>query len=192
MTTSEYMKELSKHLRKLPKEEKEEALQYYTDYFADAGPANAEAVMKELGTPKDIAKQVILECAMKNTDTQNSSAKKSLSTLWIVLLAIAITFSPIALMCILVIIFVVFAIFITLFFTMLSGVIAAFASILWLVFGIILATEHLGNGLFLAGTGAIACGLSILLTLATAKISKLLLSLITKLFRKLIKGGKES
>ena len=51
----EYMKELEGLLAGVPTEEKEEALQYYSDYFADAGKENEGEVISELGSPQKVA-----------------------------------------------------------------------------------------------------------------------------------------
>ena len=55
MNRAEYMKELAYLLQGLPDEEREEALQYYEDYFDDAGEDQEEAVIAELGRPEKIA-----------------------------------------------------------------------------------------------------------------------------------------
>ena len=56
MTSGEYLKQLEKYLRKLPQSDYEDAMEYFTEYFADAGPENEQAVIKELGTPKQAAR----------------------------------------------------------------------------------------------------------------------------------------
>ena len=48
MTSGEYLKQLEKYLRKLPQSDYEDAMEYFTEYFADAGPENEQAVIKEL------------------------------------------------------------------------------------------------------------------------------------------------
>ncbi len=55
MNRAEYMKELAYLLQGLPDEEREEALQYYENYFDDAGEDQEEAVIAELGRPEKIA-----------------------------------------------------------------------------------------------------------------------------------------
>ena len=34
-------------------------MEYFTEYFADAGPENEQAVIKELGTPKQAAAELM-------------------------------------------------------------------------------------------------------------------------------------
>ena len=46
MTSEEYLKQLEKYLRKLPQSDYKDAMEYFTEYFADAGPENEQAVIK--------------------------------------------------------------------------------------------------------------------------------------------------
>ena len=39
MTSGEYLKQLEKYLRKLPQSDYEDAMEYFTEYFADAAPS---------------------------------------------------------------------------------------------------------------------------------------------------------
>ncbi len=55
MNRSEFMAGLRKLLVSIPEDEREEALQYYEDYFEDAGPENEGNVIKELGSPEKVA-----------------------------------------------------------------------------------------------------------------------------------------
>jgi hypothetical protein len=57
MTRQEYLRELKRLLTPLPVEEQEEALEYYRGYFDDAG--NDEEVMKEFGSPEELAQSIV-------------------------------------------------------------------------------------------------------------------------------------
>jgi Predicted membrane protein len=61
MTRQDYLSELKEQLRSLPVEEQEEALEYYRGYFEDAG--NDEEVMREFGTPEELAKSIVSKFA---------------------------------------------------------------------------------------------------------------------------------
>jgi len=52
------MDQLAGLLQKIPDAEREEALQYYNDYFDDAGPENEQKVIEELGTPDRVAENI--------------------------------------------------------------------------------------------------------------------------------------
>lgn len=58
MSYEQFIKELGSLLEGVPAEEREEALQYYSDYFADAGKENEEQVLKELSSPQKVAAQI--------------------------------------------------------------------------------------------------------------------------------------
>lgn len=55
MNREEFMRQLDILLVSLPREEREAALQYYNDYFDDAGAEKEEEIIAELGSPEEIA-----------------------------------------------------------------------------------------------------------------------------------------
>jgi uncharacterized membrane protein len=61
MTREEYLNELNKALKRIPKEERENAISYYREYFEDAG--DEQEVIRELGEPKELARKILIECA---------------------------------------------------------------------------------------------------------------------------------
>lgn len=69
MNREEYMRRLEEALTDITPFEKEEALQYYNDYFDDAGVENEEEVMNSLGTPEKLAETIKKE----QTDAQESA-----------------------------------------------------------------------------------------------------------------------
>ena len=58
MNRIEFMTELEKLLKEIPEEERKEAMQYYEDYFADAGLENEQHVISELESPKKVAQTI--------------------------------------------------------------------------------------------------------------------------------------
>ena len=55
MNRVEFMKKLEELLRDVSESEREEAIQYYNDYFDDAGVENESQVLESLGTPEKVA-----------------------------------------------------------------------------------------------------------------------------------------
>lgn len=55
MDRNEFMAKLELLLADISSEEREEALQYYRDYFEDAGVENETEVIRELGSPEKVA-----------------------------------------------------------------------------------------------------------------------------------------
>ena len=58
MNRREYIERLEQLLLVLPYEEREEAIQYYSDYFDDAGVENEDRVILELGSPEEVAAKI--------------------------------------------------------------------------------------------------------------------------------------
>ncbi len=58
MNRADFMKNLSELLADVPPTEREEAIQYYNDYFDDAGEENEQSVIASLGTPQQLAETI--------------------------------------------------------------------------------------------------------------------------------------
>lgn len=58
MNRREFIAELDRLLEKMPEEERRAAVQYYMDYFADAGVENEADVIRELGSPQKVAESI--------------------------------------------------------------------------------------------------------------------------------------
>lgn len=58
MTRAEFMSRLTALLQDMPPAEREEAVQYYNDYFDDAGEGNEAGVIASLGSPEELAKSI--------------------------------------------------------------------------------------------------------------------------------------
>ncbi len=61
MNKDGFMSQLKGLLADIPEAEREEALQYYDDYFEDAGAENEQSVISSLGSPKNIAENIKAE-----------------------------------------------------------------------------------------------------------------------------------
>ena len=58
MNRTEYMRQLESLLQNISATEREEALQYYNEYFNDAGPENEQNVIEALGNPAKVAENI--------------------------------------------------------------------------------------------------------------------------------------
>lgn len=58
MNRIDFMKQLESLLQNISPTEREEALQYYNDYFNDAGAENEQAVIEALGNPAKVAENI--------------------------------------------------------------------------------------------------------------------------------------
>lgn len=59
MTKTDYLAALEKYLKTLPEADYKEAMDYFTEYFEEAGSENEAQVIEELGDPKDAAEEII-------------------------------------------------------------------------------------------------------------------------------------
>ena len=194
MTRTEYIAKLTKYLRKLPQQDYEEAIEYFMEYFEDAGPENEARVIAELGTPKEAAHEVISRLLEEKIVEDKSSLRNKTTILWIAILAVLA--SPVALpillfflamiMTLLMIIFAVLVTALALTFALLiSGVYTFFTSFS-------LLSVSLASTLFGGGLGLLMFGGALLLLLISFEICKLIVKLITLLIKWLIKKGRKS
>ena len=194
MTRTEYIAKLTKYLRKLPQQDYEEAIEYFMEYFEEAGPENEARVIAELGTPKEAAHEVISRLLEEKIVEDKSSLRNKTTILWIAILAVLA--SPVALpillfflamiMTLLMIIFAVLVTALALTFALLiSGVYTFFTS--FSLLNISLASTLFGGGL-----GLLMFGGALLLLLISFEICKLIVKLITLLIKWLIKKGRKS
>lgn len=72
MTRNEYMEQLKKYLKRLPKEDYENAVEYFSEYFDEAGEENEQQVMKELGDPKEAARELLLNLLEESVENENT------------------------------------------------------------------------------------------------------------------------
>lgn len=70
MTKSEFMRELTSLLSRIPEDERNDALQYYEDYFAEAGITDEMLVPISVGTAKQVADKIIGEAIYGNSPEQ--------------------------------------------------------------------------------------------------------------------------
>lgn len=186
MTKVEYLAKLDKYLRKLPKEDYQEAMDYFSEYFEEAGPENEAQVIAELGTPKEAARDIISRLLDEKIIDQEKTPKSRVSIVWLAILAIlsAPVTLPLALFLFLAVITIlalgVAAIAVVLslgvaFLT--SGIYMLFDS--WSYLNISFSATALSFGL-----GLLALGLSLLALLAAGAVCKVVGRSIVNLARK--------
>ena len=75
MNKREFLEELNKKLEVLSNEEKEAALNYYEDYFADAGEENEQSVLAELESVDKVAESILKENQKEKIDISQEEKK---------------------------------------------------------------------------------------------------------------------
>ncbi|MDY2775334.1 MAG: DUF1700 domain-containing protein [Streptococcus infantarius] len=186
MTKSEYLAKLDKYLKKLPKEDYLEAMDYFREYFDEAGPENEEEVIAELGAPKDAAHDIISRLLDEKIVEDEKSPKNKAIIIWIAILAILA--SPVALPLILALLMVIITI-LAIGIAIIAMVLALGVALLtsgvymlvdsWSYFSIAPSTTALGVGL-----GLLSLGLALLALLAAGAVGKFAVKSIGKLIQK--------
>ncbi|ESV54282.1 hypothetical protein SAG0136_03215 [Streptococcus agalactiae LMG 14747] len=190
MTRTEYLKQLDNYLHRLPEEDYQEAMEYFTEYFDEAGPENEDRVIEELGTPKEAAQDILNALWDKKEGEADHSKKSRAKILWIAILALFA--APLALPAIILVAGLIFA-FIAMIFafvvaalSLLLAGIAVLGVLIWESFTLVpnsLAAMALG-----IGTGLLVLGIGLLLwllliALATA-MTRVLLAIISRFTKK--------
>jgi len=94
MKRTEYLEQLDKYLKRLPHEDYVEAMDYFTEYFDEAGPENEVQVIENLGSPKEAANEIIHNILGKHLSDDEKTPCKRAQIAWIAILAVLA--SPIA------------------------------------------------------------------------------------------------
>lgn len=186
MTKVEYLAKLDKYLRKLPKEDYQEAMDYFSEYFEEAGPENEAQVIAELGTPKEAARDIISRLLDEKIIDQEKTPKSRVSMVWLAILAIlsAPVTLPLALFLFLAVI-TILALGVTAIAVVLSLGVAFLTSGIYMLFdswsylNISFSATALSFGL-----GLLALGLSLLALLAAGAVCKVVGRSIVNLARK--------
>lgn len=190
MDKQKYLSELSKMLRKLPRKEYESAMAYYREYFEDAGPENEQQVIKDLGTPAEVASEIIRSRAYKRVNEPVYSVKKGFSNLWMIILGVFAV--PIAFPLALALVAVLGAAVVTVFCVWMCGFLMALVAIaggvVLAVCGAMVTAVHPATGVANIGIGILFIGFGILALLCALGIGRFLLFLVRKLFTRVLGG----
>ncbi len=200
MNRTDFMNQLESLLQNISPAEREEALQYYNEYFNDAGEENEQDVIEALGNPAKVAenikrdlygsgygdsvfqKSVANDRAMiqyqQNAGTENAANKKenSMSTGLIVLIVIlCVLASPIILSVAMCIFSVLFGLLVTWFALIFSVGVIALSLILVMIslaiVGIRCMFADVLVGIALLGSGLLCGGLGILFLMLTVAMA---------------------
>lgn len=174
MNREQYLRELRRYLRRLPKEEYEDAIDYFTECFDEAGVEGEQELIKELGTPKEAASEIFGNLLEKEVGKQELTVKeKGNNGIWkgVLIAILAICAAPIGIPLLIVLLALIFA-----------GICVAAALILC-VFCLVIAMVLAGGKLFLrgivaipysipgalmlVGTAVVAIGIAIIVVIAT-------------------------
>ena len=186
MTKQEFQKQLEKNLAKLPPDEIASAVQYYEDYFIDAGITDEMQLPPTTLSPAAAA-AAILDDMVEQYDKDDM--KKGMKTMWIVLLSVfALPIGlPLAIAAFAIAFAVLMVVFACLFSVWVCAVSTVFAGAVCAIMGICLLFQDLMTGLFFAGLGLISFSLGMLLCKFSVFITKKTCKLTADSFSKMLK-----
>ena len=101
MNRFEYLGALNNCIQhELPADEYNNVMQYYSEYFADAGIEKEQEVIQELGAPSELARRIIAEYRGRQPGEVKLNAKKKFPVGWIIFIAVAGSPIWLALLCV--------------------------------------------------------------------------------------------
>lgn len=170
MSKEKFINDLKNKLKRLPKEEVNNILGYYLDYFQDAEKDESEVLM-ELGSPSTIASQILSDYAFSPSTKENN--KGNLNK--VVLIILSIFAAPIALPLAFAFIMVLFSMLIVICALLFSfAAVAAslfFAGVVVCFTGFAVLFQSPATGSMYMGLGLIVIGLGLLLTAGIKTLS---------------------
>lgn len=167
MNRERFLSELKKKLKKLPKDELDNILLYYRDYFEDSEKSEEE-VIKELGSPSSISSQILADYAFDNTKHNQGKGGK------IILIILAILAAPIGFPLAIATVVLLFAIIMVIVALLISfgAIVFAFfaAGISVCIGGAAVIFKGPATAIFYIGAGLIIVGVSILFAYGITKL----------------------
>lgn len=187
MNKTEYLKQLNTCLKHLPKEDREDALHYYEEYFEDMDIDDTVNISEQIGTPEEIAKEIIANCTEKHIETQKEKGgvKNSTLVIWMIILGIfaspvAIPIAIAAIACLFAFILVLFSLFLAIACVGLALLFAGISSFIAIV-----PAPGFSSKIFFTGIGFLSVGIGILLLIAAVLFCELCIRLIAALFKRI-------
>lgn len=196
MTREKYIKKLQKYLHKLPKQDYDDAIEYFNEYFSDTDEEGQQKLMEELGTPKEAAADLMYNLLDRKIQEQDENGEEKKSKKGIITLSVlAIMSTPITVPLFIALLAVLFAVAICVVCVIFSDFTAAFGTLLiggkLLLRGLVSFPYSLSGALTITGCGLLGIGCAILLYILGIYLCKWTGMLLVVLARKLAgKRGK--
>lgn len=185
MDKIEFMNRLKKGLDDFPREEQENALKYYVEYFQEAGDDKEEEVMKELGDPDTIVAEI-----RKNYDgklEKNGKSNGKRVEPWVIILLIfASPFLFTGVILVFSLLLVVWAVILS------FGIVAvasAVCGVILTLFSFFVIPSSVSTFIFMLGTGIMMAAIGVFFGEFTWYCSKKLVEGINFLVTKFLKRG---
>jgi len=191
LNQSEYLNQLRKYLKKLPKSDYENAMEYFTEYFEEVDEQRA---MEELGTPKEAAADILDNLLNQNPEngvenSENHLVKKRTFFSYLSILLKESGFGGAA-----GILFVLLLLFLFFLAAAIVGILGSL-SLFWLggkyfLYGIMAVTHSLSGAYMMAGMGVFGIGGGLLVFMGVMLLGHFLLFRCTQMIQRFIIQGR--
>ena len=166
MNKADFLKELDKRLKYIPKEDREDAIEYYTELISDMELDDAADVTDKLGSPKDVAKNIVDECGQKAEQAyeEKKTVKGHATAVWLSILGLLSL--PVSLPLAIVVLALVFTLIVVLISILLAFAVTALALVvggvgclifMWTAPGVAQKAVVFGMGLVTLAIGILMC-----------------------------------
>ena len=166
MNKADFLKELDKRLKYIPKEDRDDAIEYYTELISDMELDDAADVTDKLGSPKDVAKNIVDECGQKAEQAyeEKKTVKGHATAVWLSILGLLSL--PLSLPLAIVVLALVFALIVVLISILLAFAVTALALVvggvgclifMWTAPGVAQKAVVFGMGLVTLAIGILMC-----------------------------------
>lgn len=169
MTKERFLEGLNYELRRLPEEDRVDAIEYYREYIEES-PGSGEDAIKKLGSPVKVSSKILAEYRMASLENNNDNKlpKKGFAAVGAVILAILA--APIGLPLAIAFVAVILAIAISVFAVLFSIMLAGAASVAFGIFGLImfipLMIKDIATGIGFLGTALVCLGVGAVFLIA--------------------------
>ena len=191
MNKAEFIKELEKRLKYIPKEDREDAIEYYNELISDMELDEAADVTDRLGTPKDVAKTIVDECGQKAEQAyeEKKTVKGHATAVWLSVLGLLSL--PLSLPLAIVVLALVFSLIVVIISVLLSLAVTALALVVGGVGSLVImwAAPGVAQKLVVLGMGLICLAMGVLMCFGVFYLTRLI---IRGVFRRNRKDKKET
>ncbi len=188
-----FMEQLAGLLVRVPSEERDEALQYYENYFNDAGEEKEEEVIKELVSPEMVAFTIMDDLGVsreippapekKMENQPMPEEKKASAGITVLLILTSIIWVPFLFATWIVCISLIFSVAVVIFSFGLTALICIFVGFAVAFSGIVQFFVFPAYGMIAIGGGLITSAVGFLFVLFVVLISRYVMPLTAKLFK---------
>ena len=192
MNRIEYMNQLAHMLKRLPKEDYDKAMDYFNEYFDEAGPENEQQAIEDLGSPEAAANSIVMDLAIYNAKEPGKNMKRGLKNIWVGILAIfaAPVAVPLAIAAVAVVASLIIALLAVVFSVVICAAAFAAMAVVGFVGSICLMFVSFSDGLINLGLFTFCIGLGIFVGWGAMIFCKWCINGIARVLGKMI-GGKK-